>query len=202
MQGVFQMNTSKKIKSKQEEIWKDVLGYEGLYQVSDKGRVKSLPRKVKRKLRGSDASYFIKEKILKSAKEKDRYYFVGLSKSGKSRSFYIHRLVAQSFIGPIPNGMYVDHINRDKLDNRVENLRIITPAESQSNTWKKRSNVKNAKTWTKYIGVKKTHNKTNPYAAYAKGKHIGYFKTAEEAAKAYNDDRYKKYGDIALLNKI
>lgn len=97
------------------EIWKDIPGYEGLYQVSDWGRVKSL-----------NYGRTGKERIMKPILKKE-YYNVSLPK----RKYYrIHRLVVTTFIGPIPPGMVVNHINEDKLDNRLSNLEIVTPAEN------------------------------------------------------------------------
>lgn len=95
-----------------EEIWKDVKGFEGLYKISSLGRVKSLKRK------GN-----WKEKILKAQLTYDGYLVVGLY---ENRSFHrkaIHRLLAENFIDN-PNKLpTVDHINRNKKDNRIENLR-------------------------------------------------------------------------------
>lgn len=91
------------------EIWKDIDGYEGLYQVSNLGRVKSLNYKRTGK-----------EKILKAGKNSDGYLQVGLHKQGEEKKYLVHRLVAQAFI-PNPNNLpQVNHINEDKTDNRVE----------------------------------------------------------------------------------
>jgi hypothetical protein len=93
------------------ENWRDVVGYEGLYQVSDLGRVMSLPQ------------------ILKDYRVGD-YRGISLGK-GKKQS--IHRLVAEAFLPPVEGKYTVDHINRDKLDNRLENLRWATPSEQGLN---------------------------------------------------------------------
>lgn len=90
-----------------QEIWEDIKEYEGLYQVSNFGRVKS------------------KRKILKPRDCKG-YYIVGLCKNGKRKNFRINRLVAQAFI-PNPNNYpCVNHINGIKTDNKVENLEWCT----------------------------------------------------------------------------
>lgn len=90
------------------EIWKDIKDYEGLYQISNLGRVKSIK--------------FGKEKILKGSKDKDSYLVVSLYKEGKQKNYYIHRLVATAFIDNPNNLPQVNHSNEDKTDNRVENL--------------------------------------------------------------------------------
>jgi len=89
------------------EIWVDIKGYEGLYQVSNKGRV-SGPRK-----------------ILKGGIQNKGFLMVCLCKDGVHKQFLIHRLVAFAFVDN-PNNYYdVDHLNFDKLDNRAENLEWV-----------------------------------------------------------------------------
>lgn len=96
-----------------EEIWKDIKGYEGLYQVSNLGRVKSL---------GNGKSNNSKVKILKPCKNKDGYFLITLSKNNKKKSYRINRLVASAFI-PNPNNLtQVNHKDEDKTNNRVDNL--------------------------------------------------------------------------------
>lgn len=93
------------------EIWKDIEGYEGLYQVSSEGRVKSL-----------NYNRTGEEKIMKGTKNNKDYFTVSLCKEGKTKTFSIHRLVATAFL-PNPNNLpQVNHRNEDKTDNRVENL--------------------------------------------------------------------------------
>lgn len=95
------------------EIWKDIEGYEGLYQVSDYGRVKSLGN-----------SKIKKDKILKPTTLKTGYLLVCLSKDGKGKLYYVHRLVAQAFV---PNDdpehkTEANHINEIKTDCRASNI--------------------------------------------------------------------------------
>lgn len=115
-----------------EEIWKDIKDYEGLYQVSSYGRVKSLarPRKMPRNL-----FRYTEEKILKWQFNKKGYMRVILYKNGKNQIFFIHRLVAETYI-PNPYGKSdVNHKNGIKTDNRVENLEWCTTKENIRHSW-------------------------------------------------------------------
>lgn len=109
------------------EIWRDIKGYEGLYQVSNLGNVKSLKRVVPHKVNGSRT---IPEKILKLSSDGSGYLYVSLSKDGKKKNPKVHRLVAESFI-PNPNNLpQVNHIDEDKSNNRVDNLEWITSLDN------------------------------------------------------------------------
>ena len=101
-----------------DEIWKDIEGYEGLYQVSNVGRVKSLPRLNL----CVDKTYIRKGKVLKGLSDKNGYLYVLLSKGGVQRKFLIHRLVAKHFIQNPQNFPQVNHKNEIVDDNRLENL--------------------------------------------------------------------------------
>ena len=107
----------------ENEVWKDIEGYEGKYQVSNMGRVKSLNYK----------GCIGKERILKQVFNDYGYLKVCLSKDGKTKQIKVHRLVAQTFIENIENKPYIDHINTIRTDNRVENLRFVTRIENMNN---------------------------------------------------------------------
>ena len=110
-----------------EEIWRDVKGYEGLYQVSNLGRVKSL---AKYKNGNGGSKFWIKEKILNPKKMENGYLRVVLHKNREKKYFQVHRLVYETFVGEIPDGMQCNHINEIKSDNRLENLNLMTPKEN------------------------------------------------------------------------
>lgn len=102
------------------ENWKDIQGYEGFYQVSDCGNVKSLARDVFN-YRGTVIRH-MEEKILVPASNGIGYLFVNLHKNGKSKSILVHRLVAEAFIPNPENEPYVNHKDEVKTNNVVENL--------------------------------------------------------------------------------
>ena len=100
------------------EIWKDIEGYEGLYQVSNKGQVKSL----KRYRNNGNGKYLQKEKILKSYIGKNGYCIVDLYKNGKRKKCLLHRLVAEAFIYNPQNKPCINHIDCHKTNNNINNL--------------------------------------------------------------------------------
>lgn len=100
------------------EIWKDIAGYEGQYQVSNLGRVKSL------NYRQTGRPAIISYSLVCGYKR------VALSRFNKRKDFFVHRLVWEAFNGPIPSGMQVNHINEDKEDNRLDNLNLMSPKEN------------------------------------------------------------------------
>lgn len=112
-----------------EEIWKDVKGYEGLYQISSLGRIKSL-KKI------DDYGKIIKENIRKLQIDKDGYFMISLWNKGKCKTLRVNRLVAETFI---PNPNYkpvVNHIDGDKQNNIVSNLEWCTGSENDLHAYK------------------------------------------------------------------
>lgn len=108
------------------EVWRDVKGYEGYYQISSSGRVRSLDRYVI----GRGGKRLIKGKILTPKEKKQGYLDIQLSKAGKSRSFRIHRLVAGAFIPNPENKAEVNHLDGVKGNNRAKNLEWSTREEN------------------------------------------------------------------------
>jgi len=161
------------------EVWKDIPEYEGLYQVSNLGRVKSLPKEW---IAGKGVVLKHKGKILKSRTNSSGYMLVNLWINGNIKTYQIHQLVAMAFLNHKPNGneLVIDHINDNKLDNRVENLQIVT---NRFNCFKTQGKYS-----SKYKGVywNKQRNKWQSYISInGKLKHLGLFKCELEASKAY-----------------
>ena len=115
----------------QSEIWHDIKGYDGIYQVSNLGRVKSITRKRK------DNGQSVKGRILKQYLDKRTgYYQVKLMKEGHYKTYRTHRLVALTFIKENKNKTVVNHINAIKTDKRVENLEWCNQKENMQHAWK------------------------------------------------------------------
>jgi hypothetical protein len=159
----------------ENENWKDIIGYEGLYQISNIGNVKSLNfRNTK------------KEKILKKSligPKRKQYFAVCLYKNPKQKVIKIHSLVANAFLNHSynkTNKIVVDHINNNTLDNSLENLQLITHRENSSKDRKNKT--------SKYVGVcwcklnKKWKATIN---INKKSKYLGLFKDEFEAHLTY-----------------
>lgn len=153
------------------EIFKDIPGYEGSYQVSNLGRVKSL--KLNR------------EKILKPNINGGGYLYVILCNKGKFKTIRVHQLVAMAFLNHTPDGTHkivVDHRNNDKQDNRLSNLQLISARKNSSKDKKGGT--------SKYTGVcwhKRDNKWLSSIEINGKNKHLGCFSSEEEASMYYQD---------------
>ena len=110
------------------EVWKPVIGYEGIYEVSNMGRVKSLGRTARSKC---DSARLVPERILRPCANRRGYLNVRLSKNGVEKHLYVHRLVAEAFI-PNDNilATTVNHMDEDKTNNCVDNLEWMSQTEN------------------------------------------------------------------------
>jgi len=151
------------------EDWKDIPSYEGLYQVSNLGKVKSLR--------------FNKDKILKTSIDAYGYSNVSLWNDKKQKTKKVHKLVAIVFLNHIPSGfnLVVDHINNNKLDNSLENLQIITHRENSS---------KDKKGTSKYTGVSWNRDMSKWQVGITingKKKGLGYYNNEYKASLVYKN---------------
>tara|TARA_R110000803_G_scaffold171512_2_gene234424 strand:- start:18 stop:524 length:507 start_codon:yes stop_codon:yes gene_type:complete len=162
------------------EIWKDVKNYEGRYQISNFGNVKSLERIVKHS-RGGDK--VVREKILQPGTDGGGYPQVTLHNSGRV-TIKVHRLVAESFLGHEPNGTHeivVDHIDNNPLNNNINNLQLISQRENLS---------KDKKGTSKHTGVhwyKRDKKWVSSIRINGKLKHLGRFNCETKAHLAYQN---------------
>lgn len=115
-----------------DETWKDIEGYEGEYQVSNLGRVKSLNKKVLAKNNNIATK---RGRVLK-LREYQGYYYVCLSSKNSKKMCRVHILVAKAFIPNSEQKRTVNHINGNKLDNRVENLEWLSVKENLMHAWR------------------------------------------------------------------
>lgn len=113
-------------------MYKAIKGYEGIYEVNELGKIRSLDRIVECK---DGSTRKCKGKELKLKMDPCGYAVVTLSKNGVAKSFNFHRLVAETFVPNPDNLPQVHHLNHDRKDNRVENLKWVTRAEQIDEHW-------------------------------------------------------------------
>ena len=118
-----------------EEIWKDIPTYEGIYQASNLGKIKSLERIAIKKYRGNRV---VKERIMLGTINEDGYLKVHFKNNNRNNSYFIHRLIAQTFIDNPYNKEQINHKDGNKLNNKVDNLEWVTNLENQQHAWRNR----------------------------------------------------------------
>lgn len=144
----------------------------------------------------NDDYELIKEYSWAAHFERSNWYAVTSKRiNGKLKTIRMHRLILDA-----KPGQYVDHINRNGLDNRKSNIRICTPQQNTLN----RISHKNSSSKYKGVSLRKTTNKYESYISInGKRKHLGFFKKEIDAAKAYNSAALKYYNnDFILLNQV
>lgn len=125
-----------------KEIWKDIPGYEGLYQASSLGRIRSMDREVFCK---NGQVRFYKGQIRKLTNSTGEDLRVNLSKDGRFQPYTVHRLIMLTFKGERPNDYDICHGNGDYTDNRLENLRYDTRSQNQIDVYRHGSKGTNGK---------------------------------------------------------
>ena len=160
------------------EIWKDIPGYKGLYQASDLGRVKSLHRIIMRSngIKQTINGHMKKPSLLRNG------YFTVILHNVKYKQFYVHQLVAMAFFNHSPNKfkIVVDHIDFDKTNNALSNLRLLSNREN--------TNQKHSKSRSKYTGVFWDRKKwRSSIRVNGKRIYLGSFMSEIDASKAYQN---------------
>jgi len=163
-----------------KEIFKDIEGYEDIYQVSNLGRIKSLKRKVPFK----NTYRNVRERFLKQSNDRKGYKLVSLNIDGVKYTRKVHQLVMVAFTNYAPDGnnMVINHKNFKKNDNRLENLEVVT---NRNNT-----NKKHLKSISKYTGVtwNKFGNKwMSQIMINGKLKYLGRYEVELDASIAYEN---------------
>jgi hypothetical protein len=181
-----------------KEIWKEIIGYEGLYEVSNYGNIKSISRTITK----GNITYVTKDKLLKQSVDTVGYPYVNLSDYKKQKTFRVHQLVAIAFLNHTPNkydGLLVDHIDGDKLNNHLSNLQLVTNRKNSSKDRKNKT--------SKFTGVS-WHKQSNKWLAQVrknnKVEYLGVFEKEEEAAIAYLNSLQSKrmYSEEEVLELL
>ncbi len=116
------------------ECWRDIKNYEGQYQVSSLGSVRSLDRRIYHSF--NRCLHRIEGRKLKPRINNRGYWEIRLSAQGKSRTFFVHRLMGEVFLSNPDNKLEINHKNGIKTDNRVENLEWVTHAENMEHAYR------------------------------------------------------------------
>lgn len=175
------------------EVWKQVIDWEGFYEVSDHGNVKSLSRVVSR---GSH-KLTVCEKILKKTVGERGYFTVRLSRNSLGKNIYVHRLVGLTFIDASWCGDF-DHHDLDPLNNLLSNLRKATRSQNKAN-------MNTLQGTSKYKGVcfgKRRNKWRATITVNYKSIYLGQFPTQEQAAQVYNKAALQHFGEFARINEI
>ena len=173
---------------------KDILGYEGIYQISDDyTNVIRLPYDVEQDGRWGKYKRHFNKKECKITLDSEGYQKVNLS----GENVRLHRIIWECEHGKIPEGMVIDHINRNKSDNRLENLRLVEYS----------TNIMNAMpAYRPNITKRKNRNKYQlRFSMFGKRKTIGDFNSYEEAEAKYKElynKRIEEYKKVGIINKL
>ena len=163
-----------------QEIWKPIEGYEGLYEISNLGRVKALKKWDVNSRKMQDTSF-----VLNPTDNGRGYKIVGLRKNTVRKNHYVHRLVAKAFLEQEVGKNYVNHIDYDTTNNRVDNLEWCTQKENIRHSSK---NMCHRKSFTRTnTGERYIYFSHNGYRVVVDHKECGVFKTLAEAVEKRNE---------------
>lgn len=176
------------------EKWVDIKGYEGLYQISDRGRVKSLDRKIVYK-DGSVHSW--KGQIIKKHISNVGYERVTLYTKGKSKKISVHRLVAEHFIDKIKGKNIINHLDCDRLNNNVDNLEWTTHKDNSKYMVEKNRNKKGIEVRRQKLGKKITgispEGEIVFFDSYGQARKKGYYHKQIRECCELKRETYKGY---------
>lgn len=176
-------------------IWRDIKGFEGLYQMSEDREVRRLPKNVEQTDgKGNTYTRFFKEKILKQSVDNEGYLYVSLN----GDRYRIHWLYYNTFIGD-STGLVIDHIDRNKLNNEASNLRLVTQCENVHNcTMRYAPDITDISKYQKYKNKETAHPYLLRFTENKIRRIIGCFNTYEEAENKYRElynERQKRIDD-------
>ena len=167
------------------EEYRDIIGYEGIYQISNEGNLKSLK--------------WNKSKILKKHIDNNGYYSSNLTLNNKYKTFRLHMLVAKAFLNHTPDGttkLVVNHIDGNKLNNNINNLEVVTHRENITTCSKTRGN--NFSSNYKGVSYYKPTGKWKATVTFNKKSiHLGYFYNELDAHLAF----LEKFNELNKINK-
>lgn len=175
------------------EIWKAIEGYEGFYEVSNKGTVRSLPRnRIVKNRYGGQSARTDKGKEIVATDNGNGYLLVSLRKNGARENHYVHRLVASAFCENSGNKETVNHKDHDRKNNNAENLEWVTQKEnvrySSEIMRKPKSRCKTSSTGEKYIHLYHRKGRKEVYRLTIRQMNVEMtFKTLEEAVQYRNE---------------
>lgn len=161
------------------EKWKDIKGYEGYYQVSNLGNIRSLDREIVKK---DGTTQIIKGGIVNKILNRDGYYVVSLNMNGENKSKRVNRLVAESFIDNPDNLPEINHIDFNRINNKVDNLEWCTHKD----------NVRYSKQAGHYYMLEGRYGELNPN--YGNHKLSEFYKNNPEISKIKNSRKGKQNG--------
>lgn len=167
-----------KCKYMEEEIWKDIPNYEGLYQVSDYGRIRSF-------IRSCRYGYDPNGRIIISKLNGNGYLRILLHSGGLRKIYSVHQLVAIAFLNHIPDRTHkivVNHIDGNRTNNYLINLELVSQRCNITDGWTRRERT------SKYVGVSLVKNRNiwrSTICVNNKKLHLGYYKSEIEASSAY-----------------
>lgn len=163
-----------------EEIWKDILGYEDYYQVSNLGNIKSKDRNIVR----NDFTYLRKGKIFRKSIDSLGYEVVGLTINSKTINYKVHRLVAINFIPNLDNKLYINHIDGIKNNNWINNLEWCTSSENSLHAYK--MGLRKAPIYDKSKENSNSAKLTEIKVSEIRNKYIPYKYSTKQLVEEYN----------------